>query len=63
MTFDAYLPYLVIHGLVHIKGHTHGRIMDGLEQKYCRRLGVHYPGDKRPTKRPNTNGPTHRSRH
>lgn len=40
---DAYLPYLFIHGLIHIKGHDHGAIMDREEKKYCRALGVTLP--------------------
>lgn len=39
---EHYLAYLFIHGMVHLKGHSHGRIMDRLEKKYCHALGVHY---------------------
>ena len=52
MSAAAYLPYLVIHGLVHLKGHEHGRIMDTWEQRYCRRFNLKKP-----------DGTAHRSRH
>lgn len=38
-----YLPYLVIHGLVHVLGHDHGRIMTRLEHEYCDLLSVRHP--------------------
>lgn len=38
-----YLPYLFIHGLIHLKGHEHGAIMDREEKKYCRALDVTMP--------------------
>lgn len=44
MTPEKYLPYLVIHGMVHLKGHEHGRIMDMLEVRYCKALNVERPG-------------------
>lgn len=58
-TAEKYLPYLVIHGMVHLKGHDHGRIMDKLEVKYCRALKVQHPLVPLPP----TNGRTNRSRH
>lgn len=33
-TFDEFLGFLVIHGLLHLKGNKHGSIMEALEQKY-----------------------------
>lgn len=42
-TPTQYLPYLFIHGLVHLKGHDHGAIMDREEKKYCRALSVTMP--------------------
>lgn len=54
---SRYLPYLVIHGLLHLKGHDHGRIMDKEEKKYCRALGASVP------QTPTTNGTKNRSRH
>src|SRR3989338_2573931 len=38
-----YLPYLVIHGMLHLKGAAHGRTMDRLEVRYCRALRVPHP--------------------
>ncbi|MBU6310545.1 rRNA maturation RNase YbeY [Patescibacteria group bacterium] len=54
---ERYLPYLVIHGLVHIKGFDHGAIMDTEETHYCRALGVTIPQS------PASDGTAHRSRH
>jgi probable rRNA maturation factor len=31
-----YLPYLFIHGLLHLKGMTHGSKMDRQENKFCK---------------------------
>lgn len=56
MSEKKYLPYLVIHGMVHLKGHDHGRIMDELEKRYCRKLGVTHPLAL-------SHGSTNRSRH
>lgn len=33
----GYIGFLFIHGLLHLKGHDHGRRMDTLEQKYLAR--------------------------
>ncbi len=35
MTPRAYIAFLFIHGMLHLKGHDHGRNMDALEKKYC----------------------------
>ena len=43
VTTAAYLPYLVIHGLLHLRGLDHGAIMDKEEKKYCHLLGVSIP--------------------
>ena len=58
MTPEKYLPYLVIHGMIHLKGHDHGRIMDELEKKFCRRLRITMPEGAL-----THHGRTHRSRH
>lgn len=34
MTPEGYMGYLFIHGLLHLKGHTHSDTMDTLEKKY-----------------------------
>jgi probable rRNA maturation factor len=44
MTTKKYLEYLFIHGLVHLKGFDHGKKMDSLEKRYCKKFGFSYPG-------------------
>ena len=34
------VPYLFIHGCVHLKGFKHGKEMDLLEQKFCKKFGI-----------------------
>ena len=36
----TYLPYLFIHGCLHLKGLSHGRRMDLLEHKYCKAFSI-----------------------
>ncbi len=36
-TFDEFLLFLVIHGMLHLKGLTHGGKMEKLEKKYLSR--------------------------
>lgn len=43
MSASMYLCYLVIHGALHLKGHDHGRIMEKLEDRWCRLLGIPLP--------------------
>jgi len=38
-----YLGYLFIHGLLHLKGHDHGSIMEREEKKLCRRFRISVP--------------------
>lgn len=33
-TFDQFLGFLVIHGMLHLKGHEHSSTMERLEEKY-----------------------------
>lgn len=33
-TFEEFLGFLIIHGMLHLKGYDHGRIMERLESKY-----------------------------
>ena len=40
---DTYLPYLIVHGMVHLSGHEHGRAMDEVELKHCRSLRLWHP--------------------
>lgn len=56
MSYADYLPYLLIHGLVHLKGHDHGRIMDSLELRYTKALKVVHPSSLE-----QSNGTTNRS--
>src|SRR3989344_1141172 len=41
--YASYLPYLVIHGMLHLKGLAHGRTMESLERRQCRALSIPYP--------------------
>jgi probable rRNA maturation factor len=34
MTYEGYIGFLFIHGLLHLKGYDHGPAMEKLEQKY-----------------------------
>ena len=40
-----YFRYLIVHSLVHLKGFDHGRKMDALEKRFCRRFKIAYPSD------------------
>ena len=35
-TFSQHLGFLVIHGMIHLKGMTHGKKMERLERFYCK---------------------------
>ena len=35
------LPYLFIHGCLHLKGHTHGATMEDIEQKLLKRFTLY----------------------
>ncbi len=39
----AFLAYLLIHGMVHLKGYEHGSTMDRLERRYGKKLGIKIP--------------------
>lgn len=43
LSTKKYLEYLFIHGLVHLKGHDHGKRMESLEKKYCTQFGFSHP--------------------
>ena len=43
LSAPAYLKYLYIHGLVHLKGFDHGKKMDTLERTYCRQFNFKHP--------------------
>ena len=36
MSYNQFLYLLLIHGLLHLKGHLHGSTMEGLEDKYLK---------------------------
>ena len=37
-TYRELLGFLVIHGMLHLKGYEHGRNMDELEKFYCKKF-------------------------
>ncbi len=39
-TPPRFLPYLLIHGMLHLKGLTHGRRMERLERQFCKRFFI-----------------------
>jgi len=38
-----YLTYLFIHGMLHLKGHSHGSTMDRAEKRLCAAFRLPYP--------------------
>jgi len=38
-----YITFLFIHGLLHLKGHTHGRTMEQLENSWCKQFNISLP--------------------
>ena len=38
-TFEQLLGFLVIHGMLHLKGMTHGTKMEKFEDLYCKKFG------------------------
>jgi rRNA maturation RNase YbeY len=34
LSYEGYVAYLLIHGLLHLKGYDHGDTMEKLERKY-----------------------------
>lgn len=40
---DDYFKYLLIHGMVHLKGFDHGKKMDALERKFCKKFKFAVP--------------------
>ena len=39
-TYNNFLTFLFIHGLVHLKGYDHGPIMEKIEVKFRKKFGV-----------------------
>jgi rRNA maturation RNase YbeY len=44
MTMREYFGYLAVHGMLHLRGHDHGKKMSLLERRFCKRFGI--PHDK-----------------
>lgn len=40
LSYEGYITYLFIHGLLHLKGHDHGAKMDALEARYRKKYAV-----------------------
>jgi len=40
LSYKGYLTFLLIHGLLHLKGYEHGATMERLERKYIRDFSV-----------------------
>jgi probable rRNA maturation factor len=38
MSYREFLHLLIIHGMLHLKGHDHGSTMEELEVKYCKKF-------------------------
>ncbi len=46
MTYEEFLAYLVIHGMLHLKGFEHGSTMEDAEKKNCKFFNTqHYNHD------------------
>lgn len=39
-SYNDYLVFLLIHGMCHLKGHTHGYIMEKVERRYRALFGI-----------------------
>lgn len=39
-SYENFIPFLFIHGCVHLLGHDHGAIMDGIEVKLRRKFDI-----------------------
>jgi probable rRNA maturation factor len=39
-SYENFLAFLFIHGLVHLKGHDHGSTMEALEKRYRSKFGI-----------------------
>ena len=40
LSYRGYISFLLIHGLLHLKGHAHGATMEGLERKHMRAFSI-----------------------
>jgi probable rRNA maturation factor len=39
-SYDNFILFLFIHGLVHLKGHDHGAQMEKVEEKFRKQFGI-----------------------
>lgn len=39
-TFEKHLKYIVIHGMLHLAGHTHGSKMESKEKHFMSKFGI-----------------------
>ena len=39
MSVKSFVAFLVIHGILHLKGHAHGSTMEKAEKKFLRKFG------------------------
>jgi probable rRNA maturation factor len=40
LSYEGYIAYLFIHGLLHLKGYDHSDTMERLERKFCKAFSV-----------------------
>lgn len=43
MNTSTYLPFLFVHGMLHLQGHDHSKKMEALEKKFCKILKIPNP--------------------
>jgi len=43
MDYENFLKFLIIHGILHLKGYDHGPKMEKLEKKYCHHFTTSMP--------------------
>ncbi len=43
MSYQNYLGFMFIHGMLHLKGYDHSSTMDKLEKKWCKRFNFTHP--------------------
>ena len=43
LSYDDYIGFLLIHGMLHLKGMDHGAIMEKAEAQYCKKFGITFP--------------------
>ena len=42
MNYKQFVGYLLIHGMLHLKGFDHGSTMEGHEKKLCQKFNIPY---------------------